>query len=528
LLLGAGIYGVTQVEEAFDRRILAKDDTYLKRFLTAQENHFVVSIPVSIVENSEVDYGLVSTQQQIRELTNIVTNNSYFRKELSLSWMNSFSQYAKMSRKNITGPRFLPELKAFLSIPDFAYFSQDLKFSADGTKLEASRVLGFMKSDGSSTFQKNAMLTVRDDIAEKSKLDAFPITRPFIFFEQYALISTETIRNLVIAGLAVFIVTSPFLVDCSVAFLVVLNFAALICELFGLMVIWNVSLNTVSMINLVMAIGFAVDYSAHIAHAYVVSNKLTANERVVEALSTVGASVLMGGFSTFLGMIVLAFAASEIFRIFFRMFFGIVVLGLLHGLCIMPVYLSLMCWRPAVIRPSSVSDSAEKVNDGLHLESIGSEEKVSANVITGSPSCRDCVEDTPNHAERDKQNDEGGKDGEIGIQNNAVTIDDEKDVGENKQDKTNVNQPELREDKVENGEELVQGDSEQTDTRINDERTTPAPVNNRDEDTVHASNDSDPNKGEDPVANKNKEQHPAHRVHLQKVPQVTLVGIKQL
>ena len=30
LLLGAGIYGVTQVEEAFDRRILAKDDTYLK------------------------------------------------------------------------------------------------------------------------------------------------------------------------------------------------------------------------------------------------------------------------------------------------------------------------------------------------------------------------------------------------------------------------------------------------------------------------------------------------------------------
>ena len=83
--------------------------------------------------------------------------------------------------------------------------------------------------------------------------------------------------------------------DCTVTLLVVLNFAALICELFGLMVLWNVSLNSVSMINLVMAIGFAVDYSAHIAHAYVMSDKETANERVVHALGTLGASVVMGG-----------------------------------------------------------------------------------------------------------------------------------------------------------------------------------------------------------------------------------------
>ena len=49
------------------------------------------------------------------------------------------------------------------------------------------------------------------------------------------------------------------------------------------------------------------------------------------------------GVSTFLGIVVTAFSESELFHIFFRILFGIVVLGLLHGLLFLPVLLTTFC-----------------------------------------------------------------------------------------------------------------------------------------------------------------------------------------
>lgn len=114
-----------------------------------------------------------------------------------------------------------------------------------------------------------------------------------------------------------------------------------VVEVVGYLHWWGVTISGVSTIYILISVGLTVDYSAHIAHIFVIE-KGTANERAINALTRIGPSVFNAVASTLVAVLALSTSASFVFRVFFRALCLTVLLGGAHGLVLLPVLLSLL------------------------------------------------------------------------------------------------------------------------------------------------------------------------------------------
>jgi predicted RND superfamily exporter protein len=161
-------------------------------------------------------------------------------------------------------------------------------------------------------------------------------------WEFYAVSVEELILTTVIGVAAVTGAAFLFIPHLTAALFVLPLISILYVDLLGVLQWSGAHVNPVSYIAMVMSIGLLVDYVMHVLLRYYESPG-NHKEKTVEMLRTMGSSILIGGISTFLGSLPLAFSTSTIFRtVFFAFVPGLVspTLGCGHGLILLPVILA--------------------------------------------------------------------------------------------------------------------------------------------------------------------------------------------
>ena len=88
-------------------------------------------------------------------------------------------------------------------------------------------------------------------------------------------------------------------------------------DIVGYLYFWDITIDIVSCINIVISVGLCVDYSVHIGHCFVVSTG-TRLERTITSLENIGPAVFNGGLTTFLALVFCGASTSHTFITFFK------------------------------------------------------------------------------------------------------------------------------------------------------------------------------------------------------------------
>jgi predicted RND superfamily exporter protein len=363
LLTVLGVLGASQLKVESHEADFIPDGSYLKDTLEAMDKHFLSGGARIYVVTLDCDY--YAQRSTLKTITGSLTGRMQANpwiKDPSLmpdaysSWVDAYEAYlASEGTSPASSSEYLSHLNTFLTTDtagkrhthDVVW--KDATDPAKGikaTRIQAEHVSfkafkdGEVKEDvGREVDAMTGMRALVASAVTAKGVPAYAYSSAYNEWETYKVIEKELYQNIGLALLAVLLVTVLLIAHVLTAGLVFACVLLTIVDILGLMYVWGLYIDTVAVINLVLAVGLSVDYSAHVAHCFMTKTG-SRKERVAKAMEDIGVPVINGAISTFLAVVVLGASASYVFRVLFRQFFATCLFGVLHGMCLLPVLLS--------------------------------------------------------------------------------------------------------------------------------------------------------------------------------------------
>ena len=341
--LGWAIWATTQMKEGLELTNLVSDSSYWRNYVRANTEFYNERGPIiQMVINNQVNYWEPGVETDVKNMLLNAQESNFILNDFNVTWVESYRAFLSFYPvgPTVTKAEYIRILKdAFL--PNFPVFQNDIVFNEMKDEIIASRV--YIQGVGSqqNSDQVQMMVDARK-AASDSPMSALAFSAPFVFFEQYTTIVSATLQTCGIAVAAMFVVGLILIPHPLSSFLVTLTMLMILVGMTALMHVWGLTLSSITMIQIVLSIGFSVDFSSHVCHVFVTGTDWESSHeaRAGVTLNKIGIPVLNSAISSILGVVLLAAAKSYIFRSFFQTMFLVITLGVTHALLFLPVLLS--------------------------------------------------------------------------------------------------------------------------------------------------------------------------------------------
>lgn len=196
----------------------------------------------------------------------------------------------------------------------------------------------------------NSLEIIKEIKRNNEDLEIFAYSPFYIFFAQYENIKMLTFTLINVGLMGIWLISLLFFGSLKNSLLFVSNLVMIMLNIVTLMVVLDISLNAVSLVNLLICLGLSVEFTIHLFKHFnfnddpisggVGSSDVREN-RAYESLVNIGSTTLGGiTLTKLIGISVLSFTRSQIFRVYyFKMWASLVVIASIYALVINPFIL---------------------------------------------------------------------------------------------------------------------------------------------------------------------------------------------
>ncbi|CAJ0942352.1 unnamed protein product, partial [Mesorhabditis belari] len=328
--LGLSIYYCARLPIGLDLKDLTPDGSYVAEELASQERLFndYGQFCFAVIDTSSIRLWELDDRKRLISLYKKLGSERYA--STYEFWLLKFDEV--LPKKSVNEAFFMQKLMWFLRQKQFEHFKKDIRFTGSGTISHVKMLFRLRHLSPTTDAPRRTFMT---STIEKSKFQGFAYDTSFLLVEQQAASVKAVLSNAAqacVAMLLICMILVPRLVSslCIAAAIVSINVGVV-----GCLSAAGTRLDIISMITIVMSIGFSVDYVAHSTFHFVIHR----HDRLKHSLGVTCAPIWQAALSTVAGVLMLIAVPSYIVRTFVYTTVFVVLIGVAHGLVFLPALL---------------------------------------------------------------------------------------------------------------------------------------------------------------------------------------------